>query len=49
MKKILRFIEKHPALIFSTIIVVGLIIHYGFFGFLFASVPTFAVWRKFLR
>ena len=49
MKQALRFLfVKHPFRTLATIALIGLMIHWGFYGFLLLSVPTLAVWRNLL-
>lgn len=49
MKQALRFLfVKHPFRTLATIALLGLMIHWGFYGFLLLSVPTLAVWRNLL-
>ena len=49
MKQAIRFLfVKHPFRTLATIALIGLMIHWGYFGFLLLSVPTLAVWRNIL-
>lgn len=49
MKQAFRFLfVKHPFRTLATIALLGLMIHWGFYGFLLLSVPTLAVWRNLL-
>lgn len=49
MKQAFRFLfVKHPFRTLATIALIGLMIHWGFYGFLLLSVPTLAVWRNLL-
>ena len=48
MKKVLTFLWANRVRSLVTIGLVALMIHWGFFGFLFLSVPVLAVWRKLL-
>jgi len=49
MKQVFRFLlVKHPFRTLATIALLGLMIHWGYFGFLLLSVPALAVWRNLL-
>lgn len=48
MKRIFLFVRQHLGRILLTIGLFALMFHWGFFGFVLLSVPTFALWENLL-
>jgi len=48
MKQVIKFVGKHPYRTIATVLLVALMFHWGYFGFLLLSVPVLAVWRNLL-